>query len=277
MKPAMSNIAWLPEERSRAYGLLAEAGVSGLEIAPALFFHTTDDPFEPDESVARTAMAEIADAGLSLVSMQSLLFGVSGAALFEGAEARAALEAAMLRAIKLAGRFGIPNLVFGSPKQRRVPAGVPAAQALEEAAGVFRRLGDAAHREGTKIAIEPSPEVYGTNFLNTLEAATDFVSRVDHSSIALILDLGAMLMNGPSDTVLKVDPRIVASLNHVHVSEPNLAPAPAEAEALAPVLRMLDAQGFDKAISIEMRRPEDGLVGVASALGRLKSAMAIAK
>lgn len=277
MKPAMSNIAWLPEERSRAYGLLAEAGVSGLEIAPALFFHTTDDPFEPDESVARTAMAEIADAGLSLVSMQSLLFDVSGAALFEGAEARAALEAAMLRAIKLAGRFGIPNLVFGSPKQRRVPAGVPAAQALEEAAGVFRRLGDAAHREGTKIAIEPSPEVYGTNFLNTLEAATDFVSRVDHSSIALILDLGAMLMNGPSDTVLKVDPRIVASLNHVHVSEPNLAPAPAEAEALAPVLRMLDAQGFDKAISIEMRRPEDGLVGVASALGRLKSAMAIAK
>lgn len=277
MKPAMSNIAWLPEERSRAYGLLAEAGVSGLEIAPALFFHTTDDPFEPDESVARTAMAEIADAGLSLVSMQSLLFGVSGAALFEGTEARAALEAAMLRAIKLAGRFGIPNLVFGSPKQRRVPAGVPAAQALEEAAGVFRRLGDAAHREGTKIAIEPSPEVYGTNFLNTLEAATDFVSRVDHSSIALILDLGAMLMNGPSDTVLKVDPRIVASLNHVHVSEPNLAPAPAEAEALAPVLRMLDAQGFDKAISIEMRRPEDGLVGVASALGRLKSAMAIAK
>ena len=277
MKPAMSNIAWLPEERSRAYGLLAEAGVSGLEIAPALFFYTTDDPFEPDESVARTAMAEIADAGLSLVSMQSLLFGVSGAALFEGTEARAALEAAMLRAIKLAGRFGIPNLVFGSPKQRRVPAGVPAAQALEEAAGVFRRLGDAAHREGTKIAIEPSPEVYGTNFLNTLEAATDFVSRVDHSSIALILDLGAMLMNGPSDTVLKVDPRIVASLNHVHVSEPNLAPAPAEAEALAPVLRMLDAQGFDKAISIEMRRPEDGLVGVASALGRLKSAMAIAK
>ena len=277
MKPAMSNIAWLPEERSRAYGLLAEAGVSGLEIAPALFFHTTDDPFEPDESVARTAMAEIADAGLSLVSMQSLLFGVSGAALFEGTEARAALEAAMLRAIKLAGRFGIPNLVFGSPKQRRVPAGVPAAQALEEAAGVFRRLGDAAHREGTKIAIEPSPEVYGTNFLNTLEAATDFVSRVDHSSIALILDLGAMLMNGPSDTVLKVDPKIVASLNHVHVSEPNLAPAPAEAEALAPVLRMLDAQGFDKAISIEMRRPEDGLVGVASALGRLKSAMAIAK
>lgn len=277
MKPAMSNIAWLPEERSRAYGLLAEAGVSGLEIAPALFFHTTDDPFEPDESVARTAMAEIADAGLSLVSMQSLLFGVSGAALFEGTEARAALEAAMLRAIKLAGRFGIPNLVFGSPKQRRVPAGMPAVQALEEAAGVFRRLGDAAHREGTKIAIEPSPEVYGTNFLNTLEAATDFVSRVDHSSIALILDLGAMLMNGPSDTVLKVDPRIVASLNHVHVSEPNLAPAPAEAEALAPVLRMLDAQGFDKAISIEMRRPEDGLVGVASALGRLKSAMAIAK
>lgn len=110
MKRAMSNIAWLPEERTEAYAILGEAGFTGLEIAPGLFFHATDDPFVPDASSAREALAEMRDAGLSLISMQSLLFGVSGAALFKSDEARAAFETAIGRAIDLAGRFGIPNL-----------------------------------------------------------------------------------------------------------------------------------------------------------------------
>jgi len=102
MKLSMSNIAWLPEERLEAYAILAEAGFTGLEIAPGLFCHAADDPFLPDTASARVARVEMADAGLSLVSMQSLLFGVTGAALFEGPEARAAFEAGMRRAIALA-------------------------------------------------------------------------------------------------------------------------------------------------------------------------------
>ena len=44
----MSNIAWLVEERLEAYAILAEAGITGLEIAPGIFFHADDDPFVPD-------------------------------------------------------------------------------------------------------------------------------------------------------------------------------------------------------------------------------------
>ena len=124
MRLAVSNIAWLAEERLEAYAILAEAGVTGLEIAPGIFFHAAHDPFVPDNASAREALREAADAGLSVVSMQSLLFGVTGAGLFDGAEARAVFEAGMHRAIALAGRFGIPNLVFGSPAQRRVPDGM---------------------------------------------------------------------------------------------------------------------------------------------------------
>jgi len=93
MKLAMSNIAWSPDERLEAYQILGKAGLAGLEIAPGLFFHAAEDPFEPDADVAHTAMAELTDAGLTLVSMQSLLFGVKGAGLFEGPDARAALVA----------------------------------------------------------------------------------------------------------------------------------------------------------------------------------------
>lgn len=273
----MSNIAWLPTERIEAYAILSEAGFTGLEIAPGLFGHAAEDPFDPDEASLREAMHEIEDAGLTLVSMQSLLFGVEGAALFEGPEPRAAFERGMRRAIALGARLGIPNLVFGSPVQRRVPAAVAMADALEEAAEVFRRLGDDALAAGTCITIEANPAAYGTNFCNTLEEAEHFVALVDHPAIALILDLGAMHMNGSFASVPARLPTLTSRLNHVHVSEPQLAPAPADAAALVPVLQGLRSAGYAKAVSIEMKRPAEGLAEVRRAAARLAEAQRAAE
>jgi sugar phosphate isomerase/epimerase len=272
MRLAVSNIAWSVDERLDSYALLAEAGITGLEIAPGLFFHAAADPFVPDAASARDALREAESAGLGLVSMQSLLFGVTGAALFEGAEARAAFETGMTRAITLAGRFGIPNLVFGSPGQRRVPQGLPMEEALQAAAVVFRRLGDSAAKAGTRITIEANPAAYGTNFLNTLEAAEAFVAQVDHPAIALILDLGAMHMNGGFDGLPARLPALCPQLNHVHVSEPDLAPAPAPTTTLAPILSELRAQGYRHAVSIEMKRPAGGLPVLRDAVARLVAA-----
>ncbi len=272
MMLAMSNIAWSAQERIDAYAILADAGITGLEIAPGIFFHEAADPFVPDAVVARTALSEAADAGLALVSMQSLLFGVTGAHLFEGAEARAVFERGMVRAITLAGRFGIPNLVFGSPVQRRVPDGLAMEDALAEATAVFRRLGDAAAAAGTRISIEANPVAYGTNFLNTLEEADAFVQAVDHPAIALVLDLGAMHMNGSFTGVPARLAALVPRLNHVHVSEAGLALAPADAAALMPIIKGLRAAGYAKAVSIEMKRPPLGLAEVRRAVMRLVAA-----
>lgn len=272
MKLAISNIAWTPDERGDVYDAMAEVGVTGLEIAPGLFFSAAADPFLPSPDVARAALAEIEDRGLTIVSMQSLLFGVLGAGLFGGAEARANLVHGMERAITLASRFGIPNLVFGSPGQRCVPDGLQMNEAFDQAAEVFRRLAVAAQSAGTKIAIEANPAAYGTNFLNTLDEAADFVARVDHPAVVCILDLGAMHMNGDFATTPVRIPALLPRLNHVHVSEPNLAPAPRDAEALAPVLEALLRAAYDKSASIEMKRPPNGVAGVRAALKRLVTA-----
>jgi sugar phosphate isomerase/epimerase len=277
MRLAVSNIAWLPGERLEAYPILAEAGLTGLEVAPGLLFHAAEDAFDPDPTTAREAMREVEGAGLTLVSMQSLLFGVEGAALFGTVPERAAFERGMLRAISLAGRFGIPNCVFGSPMQRRVPEGMAMADAMEQAAAVFCRLGDAAAAAGTRITIEANPAAYGTNFCNTLEEAEAFVALVDHPAIALILDLGAMHMNGDFASVPDRLPALTPRLNHVHVSEPHLAPAPADSAALVPVLRTLRASSFAKAVSIEMKRPEAGLADVRRSVARLVDAQQAAE
>jgi sugar phosphate isomerase/epimerase len=272
-----SNIAWPVEDRIHAYETLAKNGFSGLEIAPGLFFFDAEDVFDPSSLECSRALREIARAGLTLVSMQSLLFGVKGAALFEDSLALQRLETGMQRAIRLSGRLQIPNLVFGSPRQRVVPHGMNMQDALDRAAGVFARLGDLAGSEGTVISIEANPAIYGTNFLTHSDQALKFVRMVDHPAVRLILDIGAMQIND----VFEQTPALIAEagklLSHVHFSEPQLAPAPADVAEAATVLRALYATGYDRAVSIEMKAiPDTPIKAITAALGRLDQARCLA-
>lgn len=276
MKLAVSNIAWPATERDAAYAILRDHGVTGLEIAPALFLSESIDPFVSTQGEVATAMKRMQAAGLELVSMQSLLFGVTGAALFEGEEARGKLIAAMERAIALAGRLGIPNLVFGSPKQRAYPDSLSASQAQEQAVTVFRRLGDSAVRARTRIAMEPNGRAYGTNFLNRVAEAEAFVRAVDHPGIVLNFDIGTLHMEGDFDAIEAIATAAVDTIGHVHISEPQLAPAPADPAQAARAIRALRKAGWTGWHSIEMAATKTPLADLSAALGRLRQAITLA-
>ncbi|MDP2258239.1 MAG: sugar phosphate isomerase/epimerase family protein [Caulobacter sp.] len=277
MKLAVSNIAWSPADRDAAYAILRAAGITGLEIAPGLFFDGAADVFAPTDAEAEAALGAMRKASLELVSMQSLLFGVEGAALFEGEAGLDRLRAGIDRAITLAGRVGIPNLVFGSPRQRNIPDGMDRAVAEVLAIDVFRRFGDAAARAGTRISVEPNPAAYGANFLNRVAEAEAFVRRVAHPAITLIVDVGAMHMNGDFDSIEAVAGRAVGLVSHVHISEPNLDPAPARADQAARVMTAMTGAGYRGWFSIEMKaRPEPGLAALEVSVARLVAAAATA-
>jgi sugar phosphate isomerase/epimerase len=278
MKLAVSNIAWAPADRDAAYAILHGAGITGLEIAPGLFFDGAADVFVPTEADVEAALGAMRAAGLELVSMQSLLFGVEGAALFEGEAALERLRTGMDRAITLAGRVGIPNLVFGSPRQRNIPDGLDPLAAEALAVDAFRRFGDAAALAGTRISVEPNPAAYGTNFLNRVAQAEAFVRRVDHPAITLIVDVGALHMNGDFDTVEAVAGRAAPLVSHVHISEPNLDPAPARVDQAARVMTAMTDAGYRGWFSIEMKaRPEPGLDALEASVARLVAAAATAE
>ncbi len=273
MKLAVSNIAWPAEIKTQAYSLLRDFGIPGLEIAPGLFLSRGGDPFNPSPAEAEAEMSLLAEAGLTLVSMQSLLFGAHDVALFEGAEKLDRFMAAMRRAIGLAGRLSIPNLVFGSPGQRNIPEGMDVEQAWQFAIAQFRILGDAAAEAGTHIAVEPNPAVYGTNFLNRVEEADRFVRLVDHPAIVLNFDVGALLAEGDFDRVDAITEACFERIGHVHFSEPALAPAPAHSEQALQVLTVLNRLGYNRWCSIEMRATQDPLTDLTSSLQRLTSAV----
>lgn len=278
MNFAVSNIAWKPDERLLAYETLAARGVRGLEIAPGLLFDEAADVFRPEETFAQARMREIADAGLTLVSMQSLLFGVEGAALFDGEAALARFTKGMDRAIDLAGRFGIPNLVFGSPRQRVIPETMPLEQATEHATAVFQQLGDRAASAGTIIAMEANPAVYGTNFLNEAQAVAEFVKKIAHPAIKMVLDVGAQHLNGTFDESAEFIAEQATLLSHVHMSEPYLDPAPAKVEAAASILKALRSVEYSRWVSIEMKAaPPNSLDEMDQAVQRLQCAAKMAK
>ena len=251
---AISNIAWRPEENELIYSILAEAGVRGIEIAPGLAFREAPDPLRPTQAEIADFRRQLAAYGLQPVSMQSLLFGASKARLFGDPTARAAFKTALRHAIALAERLEIPNVVMGSPGNRAVPAEMDRIRAAEIACALFRKLGDRAQAAGTKLALEPNPAAYGTNFLTTMDETIKFAAFVDHPAVAVNFDLGAMHMSGEIETADVFCRRGALKASHVHVSEPNLAPAPEREIEFGAIARDLIRHGYRGWFSIEMRQ-----------------------
>lgn len=254
MRLAISNIAWRPEESGAIYAILAEAGVAGLEIAPGLAFNDCADPFEPDPATLARFQGDLRSHGLSLVSMQSLLFGVNDARLFGSEPESAAFEMGLERAIALAERLEIPNLVMGSPANRAIPSGMERADAERLACAVFRRLGEKARTAGTRLALEPNPQAYGTNFLTTMDETMRFAALVDHPHVTVNFDIGALRMNGEIGQALALYEHGASRVSHVHVSEPDLAPAPENEQEFGRLAHALLARGYGGWFSIEMRQ-----------------------
>jgi sugar phosphate isomerase/epimerase len=253
---AVSNIAWRPDEDADALALLADLGVRGLEIAPGIAFGNEADPFGPSAAAVSDLRNRLDRHGLELVSMQSLLFGVSGAALFEGDEALSRLVEGLERAILLARRLGIPNLVYGSPATRRIPHGLRLDRAEAIATGTFRRLGDLCVAAGTRLALEPNPKAYGADYLTTTSEAGRAVRQIDHPGVTLNFDLGALAMNGERAQAGTLFGEFRDVVSHVHVSEPDLGPAPSDQEAFGEAASAILRDGYAGWFSIEMRGSE---------------------
>ncbi len=273
MRLAISNIAWKPHERIAVYEFLCDEGVTGLEIAPAQVFPDDPDALEPGAAAAAAFLEEIGRYGLQLVSMQSLLWGVKDARLFGAAAERARFEAALARAVAFAGRFRIPNLVLGSPANRAIPDGMDRAEAEEIAQAVFCRAGDLCLAAKTKLALEPNAAAYGTNFLTTMGETIAFAARAAHPAVTVNFDIGALHMNGEFAEGAAWFAKAAPHVSHVHVSEPQLAPAPQDAAAFGSLARAILGQGYGGWFSIEMRAAGgDNLANVKAALLACKSA-----
>ena len=164
MKLAISNIAWDPKNRIKIYKLLKKENFRAIEIAPKLLLFDEKNFLKPSKKNYKKKIFELKKFNLKIISMQSLLYDSQNCDLFKGERNRKNFIARMTKVINLAGILKIPNLVFGSPKNRVIPQNMDYASAEKLAIKVFRKLGKIAKKNNTYISIESNPKAYGTNF-----------------------------------------------------------------------------------------------------------------
>lgn len=269
MKLSISNIAWSNHDRILVYKSMKKFGIQGLEIAPAKFFFDTNNFLNPKDSEIKLRLKELDDHGIELVSMQALLYKTSGLKLFGSKTEVKNFENYIIKVINFANKLNIPNLVFGSPDQRFISSDFIRDDAIDIAKKVFFKLGEHAKKSGVVLTIEPIPKQLNTNFLNTFLEVKDFIIDISSNGLRCTLDIGATLLNKDYETLFYESHNLKSIINHVHLSEPFLAPSPRSIRFTKKIFKFLLDIDYLGAVSVEMKPPIKGVPEVQLCLKKL--------
>ena len=215
---SVSNIAWDTSFDEDVANVLSEAGVSYVDVAPGKYFSNFEEVTDQEILQVRNFWR---DRGITVLGMQSLLFGTFGLNMFDSRDVQNKMLAHLHRVCHIGNMLGARKLTFGSPKNRD-RLDLSHSQAADRAASFFYRLGEIACSEGVIICLEPNPACYKSNFMLNSEETAGIVTKTNHKSIKMQLDVGAMFINHESaGSAIRKNAHII---HHIHISEPQLKP-----------------------------------------------------
>src|SRR5256885_526567 len=189
MRYAICNETFEGWDHARVCRFVAGLGYQGLELAPFTLAPRVTDLTAADRQRIR-GDADACD--LAIVGLHWLLAKTEGLQLTSADEAvRRRTADYLVELARCCRDLGGELMVFGSPAQRRIPAGATRAQATEYAADTFRRAMPGIADCGVKVCLEPlsPPEA---DFLNTCAEAVELIDRIGHPNFVLHLDVKAM-------------------------------------------------------------------------------------
>ncbi len=263
---AVSNIAWPRSLDDEAFTCLNKIGIQAIEVAPTRVWPEWNGA-SPASAAAH--LAEWATRGVSVSSLQAILFAKTETLLFGDQASQDRLLTHLDFCASLAAAFGAGPLVFGAPRSR-LKGGIPYEVALERAADLFRRAAPSFESRGVTLCIEANPVAYGCDFVVNASQAAALVRMIHHPGVRLHLDTACMFLAG--DEIADTVHAYADILSHFHVSEPQLGDFSAPViphEDAAEALRRIGYTGW---ITLEMRAtptPLEGLFAAAVYLSEL--------
>jgi sugar phosphate isomerase/epimerase len=247
MRYAICNETFEGWDHARVCKLVAGLGYQGLEIAP---FTLAPRITDVSRDQRRELRAVTEDSGLKVFGLHWLLAKTTGLQLTSPEESvRRATADYLVELARCARDLGGDILVFGSPAQRRVPAGASLAQATDWALDTFRRAADGVAEAGATVCLEPlsPPEA---DFLNSADETVELIRRLDHPAFALHLDVKAMSTEDePATEVIR---KHAAHLRHFHANDPNLRGPGFGQTDFVPIFRALKAVNYRGWVSVEV-------------------------
>lgn len=247
MKFAICNETFVDWPLQRACEFAAECGYTGLEIAP-FTINTDARQITPAQ---RAEVRRVADAAaLEIVGLHWLLAKTTGLHLTSpDADTRRRTADYLVELARLCRDLGGSILVFGSPQQRNLQAGVAQQQGADYAAEVFSRVLPALEENEVTLALEPLGPSEG-NFFNTAAETVAMIDRLGSPWCRLHLDCKAM--SSESTPIPELIQRYAGVLAHFHVNDPNrLGPGMGELE-FEPILAALGAVDYRGWVSVEV-------------------------
>jgi sugar phosphate isomerase/epimerase len=247
MRYAICNETFEGWDHERVCRFVAGLGYQGLEIAPFTLGRLITDV---SAMRRRELRRQAEEHGLTLLGLHWLLAKTEGLQLTATDAAVRQRTADYLVALaRCCADLGGELLVFGSPAQRRIPAGATRAQAAEYAVDTFRRAQGGIADQGVKLCLEPlaPPEA---DFLNTCAEAIEVLDRLNHPNFVLHLDVKAM--SSEKAPIPDLIQHHAGRTGHFHANDPNRrGPGFGELD-FVPIFRALRTSGYTGWVSVEV-------------------------
>jgi sugar phosphate isomerase/epimerase len=216
MKYAICNETFEGWDHADVCRVVAGLGYGGLEIAPFTLAPRITD-VTPQRRCQLRQQAEAS--GLQIIGLHWLLAKTEGLQLTSNDEAVRRRAADYLGELaKCCRDLGGDLMVFGSPAQRRIPAGATRAQAVDNAVDTFRRALPGIVDAGVRLCLEPLAPAEA-DFINTVAEGAEILDRIDHPNFVLHLDVKAM--SSEETPVPDLIRRHAARTGHFHANDPN--------------------------------------------------------
>ena len=248
MKFAVCQEMFVDWDWKRQCEFIAKTGYQGIEVAP---FTLASRITEVSADRLREMRSQAADCGLQIIGLHWLLAKTEGLHLTTAdAQVRRATAEYLIDLGNACADLGGTLMVFGSPDQRNLQAGVTQEQAYEHAADVFRQSLPALADRGVCICMEPLTSKE-TDFVNTCADAMQLIERVGAANLRLHQDVKAML-GAEEESIPTLIERYAPQVGHFHVNDTNLlGPGMGETD-FAPIFESLLKANYDGWISVEV-------------------------
>jgi sugar phosphate isomerase/epimerase len=247
MRYAICNETFEGWDHERVCHFVADLGYQGLEVAPfTLARRITDVTAEQ----RRTLRAQAEKYGVQIIGLHWLLAKTEGLQITSpDAKVRERTAGYLVELARCCADLGGELMVFGSPAQRRIPAGATRTQAADWALDTFRQALPGIASTGVKLCLEPlsPPEA---DFVNTCAEALELLDRLDHPAFVLHQDVKAMSTEGvPAPQLIRLH---AARLGHFHANDPNRRGPGFGKTDFVPILGTLRDINYQGWISVEV-------------------------
>ncbi|MSQ95825.1 MAG: sugar phosphate isomerase/epimerase [Gemmataceae bacterium] len=247
MRYAICNETFEGWDHARICGTAAELGYTGLEMAPfTLAPRITDVTLAERYKLRQQAEA----AGLRIIGLHWLLAKTEGLQVTSpDTQVRQRTADYLVELAKACRDMGGDLMVFGSPAQRRIPAGATREQAVGYSTDCFQRALNGIVDAGVRLCLEPLAPTEA-DFIQTATEACVILERINHPNFVLHLDVKAMCSEAiPIPELINTH---ASRTGHFHANDANKRGPGFGAVDFVPIFRALKETKYAGWVSVEV-------------------------